>query len=594
MTESLVNPNDPPERQNEKLVKIAQALMRRVEQDVERSGAAYAQFERAALLEDQVRQRTLDLEYTLDLLNASNAALANAQAETERAHDNMANAIEAIQDGFALFDASDRLVMQNSRFGQHMPDVQPQIQPGMLFADYVDRVSKSRFVDFAEGETPQSWSENRMQRHNEPHVNFNVRLKSDIWLQISEHRASNGGTAILQTDVTDIVRLERVERSKLQDDQARFIRATLEHLNQGICIFDDELRLLGWNSRLRSLLMMPSSRFRLGIGFDRFLTHLESFFQQAQSELAVLRDWAVKKEMRPPLHLELFRAPDLFLDIYGQDMPDAGFVISFTDVSPERSAAKLLATANETLERRVHERTLELEDALSLAESANASKSRFVAAASHDLLQPLAAAKLYISSMKSQPDGTVDKALGALKSAEEIIDALLNISKLDAGSVNLDITAVPLGKILDSLRNEFLPVARLKGIDLSVVHSSFVVQSDPGLVRQILQNLIGNAVRYTSEGRVLVGARKKGKFVRLEVWDTGPGIAEADQERIFNEFERLDKARASSEGLGLGLAIVDRACGQLGHPLELKSILGQGTMFSVSFEISRHRSSVPG
>lgn len=585
MSESLVNPDDSPERQNEKLIKIAQALMRRVEQDVQRSGADYAQFERAALLEDQVKQRTRDLEYTLDLLNASNAALASAQAESERAHDNMASAIEAIQEGFALFDASDCLVMLNSRFGQHIPDIQPQIKPGILFSDYVQRVSQSQYMEFADGETPQTWAQHRMRMHTEPHVSFNVRLKSDTWLQVSEHRASNGGTAILQTDVTDIVRLERVERSKLLDDQARFVTATLEHLNQGVCIFDREMRLLGWNSRLRQLLILPSSRFNLGSSFNRLTAHLQLFFHQSGDDLSRLHDWAAQDAHRAPLRLELFRAPNLTLDVYAQDMPDAGFVISFTDVSTERSAARVLATANETLERRVHERTLELEDALSLAESANASKSRFVAAASHDLLQPLSAAKLYVSSLADEHADVVGKTLGALKSAEEIIDALLNISKLDAGAANLDVTTVSLGKVLGKLQDEFSPAAALKGIDLRVVPTSANVVSDPSYLRQILQNLIGNAVRYTDHGRVLVGVRRKGKFARLEVRDTGPGIAQKDQDRIFHEFERLGRTDASGEGLGLGLAIVDRACGQLGHPLELTSAPGAGTCFSVSFEL---------
>ncbi len=586
MNETFLNPDDTPERQNEKLIKITRALMQRVEQDVQHSDAAYAQFERAALLENQVRKRTQDLEYTLDLLNASNAALAEAQVETERAHDNMASAIEAIQDGFALFDARDHLVMQNSRFGQHMPDVLQSIKPGMLFSEYVSCVSQSRFMDFSEGETPDVWAAHRMAMHKEPHVNFNVRLKSDIWLQVSEHRSSNGGTAILQTDVTDIVRLERVERSKLLDDQARFVRATLDHLNQGVSIFDREMRLLGWNNRLSRLLMLPATRFKLGTGFHRLAEHLRAFFEDANEELTRLQDWASEKNERAPLRLELFRQPNLTLDVYAQNMPDGGFVISFTDVSTERSAARVLETANETLERRVHERTFELEDALSLAESANASKSRFVAAASHDLLQPLSAAKLYVSSIDTRDAGVVSKALNALRSAEEIIEALLNISKLDSGAVNLDVTAVPLGKALENLRDQFLPAAELKGIDLRIVPTSVRVVSDPGYLRQILQNLIGNAVKYTDQGRVLVGVRRNGKSARLEVWDTGPGIAEADQDRIFNEFERLGRLDASGAGLGLGLAIVDRACGQLGHPLELQSRLGEGTRFVVSFEVA--------
>jgi len=134
------------------------------------------------------------------------------------------------------------------------------------------------------------------------------------------------------------------------------------------------------------------------------------------------------------------------------------------------------------------------------------------------------------------------------------------------------------------MRDEFTPAAKLKGLDLRIVSTAAHVTSDPGFVRRILQNLIGNAVRYTQTGRVVAGVRRRGKFVRFEVWDTGPGIAEDDQERIFSEFERIKTTSEETEGLGLGLAIVERACGQLGHPLELISEVGRGTGFLVSFE----------
>ena len=147
MTVGLVNPADPPERQIEKLLTIASVLMRRVEQITDDSGAAYAQFQRAAMLEDQVRERTRDLEHALDLLNDSNGRLAAANRETEAARQNLSNAIETIQEGFALFDAQDVLVLCNSRFGMHMLDVRDHLRPGLTFADYVERVSRSHFLE---------------------------------------------------------------------------------------------------------------------------------------------------------------------------------------------------------------------------------------------------------------------------------------------------------------------------------------------------------------------------------------------------------------------------------------------------------------
>ncbi|MEY5032966.1 MAG: hypothetical protein RL354_1997 [Planctomycetota bacterium] len=195
MIDTLINPADPPEKQAQKLLTIAQVLMRRVEQITDDSGTAYAQFQRAAMLEDQVRERTRDLERALDLLNQSNAQLAEANRATEAARQNLANAIETIQEGFALFDAQDVLVMCNSRFGMHMLDVRDHLKPGLRFGDYVDRVSRSRFLELPAGESPEDWAIARRRRHQDQHVIFNVRMVWDRWVQVSEHRTADGGNA---------------------------------------------------------------------------------------------------------------------------------------------------------------------------------------------------------------------------------------------------------------------------------------------------------------------------------------------------------------------------------------------------------------
>ena len=443
MIDTLINPADPPERQAQKLLTIAQVLMRRVEQITDDSGAAYAQFQRAALLEDQVRERTRDLERALDLLNQSNAQLAEANRATEAARQNLANAIETIQEGFALFDAQDVLVMCNSRFGMHMLDVRDHLKPGLRFGDYVDRVARSRFLELPPGESPEDWAVARRRRHQDRHVIFNVRMVWDRWVQVSEHRTADGGTVILQTDVTEIIRLERSERGKMLDDQARVIRATLDHISQGVCIFDAEARLVGWNQRLGQLLTVPMARFRMGVSFDAILDRFrpDLGFGEGMTK-ARLGDWVAGQgdaaASRGAIRFELRRGPDMIMDVFAQAMPDGGFVMSFTDVTAERAAIEALSRANETLEARVMDRTLELEDALANAERANASRSRFVAAASHDLLQPLSAAKLFISSVGEEglaPESreALDKAQNALLSVEGILGALLDISKLESG-----------------------------------------------------------------------------------------------------------------------------------------------------------------
>lgn len=593
MIDSLINAADPPERQLEKLLTIAGVLMRRVEQATDDSGAAYAQFQRAAMLEDQVRDRTRDLEHALDLLNESNARLAEATREAQDARQNLANAIETIQEGFALFDANDVMVMCNSRFGMHMEDIRADLRPGLTFDQYVDRVSRSRYFSLPDKERPEDWAVRRKRRHQDRHVIFNVRMIWDRWVQVSEHRTADGGTVILQTDVTDIIRAERHERGKMLDDQARVIRATLDHINQGVSIFDAQARLVGWNERLGQLLTIPVVKFRVGSSFDYLLQRFRSeiVFSDGMTD-AQMEDWVYGAKGRSALSFEVRRLDDgLILAVFAQEMPDGGFVMSFTDVTAERDAIAALSRANETLEARVMERTLELEDALANAERANASRSRFVAAASHDLLQPLSAAKLFISSID---DAAIDplahealiKAQNALVSVEGILDALLDISKLESGRASLAMGQVHLGPLLLQLEEEFSAIAAAKGLRLSIRPCDAVVTSDPTYLRRILQNLIGNAIRYTAKGRVLAAARMRGNMVRLEVWDTGPGIPEEEQDNIFKEFHRLNARASASEGMGLGLAIVERACALLGHPLGLSSRLGRGTCFMLQVPLS--------
>jgi signal transduction histidine kinase len=587
MIEALINPTDSAERRTEKLLTIAAALMRRVEQATDDSGAAYAQFQRAALLEDQVRERTHDLGRALDLLNESNARLAEAMREAETARQNLSNAIETVQEGFALFDREERLVMCNSRFAMHMPDVHGQLHPGLAFEDYVAMVSRSPHLGLSGTDGARDWALGRMGRHKDRHVIFNVRLAGEHWVQVSEHRTPDGGTVILQTDVTDIIRAERHERGKLLDDQARVIRATLDHIDQGVGIFDAEARLVGWNQRLGTLLSLPMGRLRIGASFDHLFSRFrdEMRFPSGMSAGQLL-SWVRAPGHRSPLEFEVRRGAALILDAFAQGMPDGGFVLSFTDVTAERAALEALSRANETLEARVIERTLELEDALGNAERANASRTRFVAAASHDLLQPLSAAKLFIGSiggagLEPGAQEALEKAQNALISVEGLLDALLNISKLESGKAAVSVGTMQLDRLLRTLADEFTPMAATKGLALRVVPCGLAVESDPAYLRRILQNLIGNAIRYTLRGRVLVGARRRGSGVRLEVWDTGPGIPEAAQDDIFKEFHRLNARASASEGMGLGLAIVERACALLGHPLELRSVVGRGTCFMV-------------
>jgi signal transduction histidine kinase/CheY-like chemotaxis protein len=263
-----------------------------------------------------------------------------------------------------------------------------------------------------------------------------------------------------------------------------------------------------------------------------------------------------------------------------------------------RDSNEALRASEATLERKVAERTGELEQsrgelasARDAAVAANAAKSRFLAAASHDLRQPIHALRLFAEALGSGDDPERMRELGVRirDSADSLIamfDELLDLSRLESGAVEARFTDFPLGPLLEQLAAELAPEASARGISLRVVRTRAVVRGDPLLLRRILQNLLVNALRYTERGRVLAGCRRRGQSVCVEVWDTGPGIPEARRGEIFREFTQLDQARRS-EGLGLGLAIVDRLARLLDYRVEVDSVVGKGSVFRVSVPLSQ-------
>lgn len=264
-----------------------------------------------------------------------------------------------------------------------------------------------------------------------------------------------------------------------------------------------------------------------------------------------------------------------------------------------RGSAWSMFQAAAALEKEVHARTRDLERALddlsqrnrdlalarAAAEEANRSKTRFLRAASHDLLQPLAAARLFLGALNDTDMTCMQRELAerltsAFLSVEELMEAVLEISRLDSQRIEFSRQPVPLGDLFSRLGREHAPQAGAKGLKLVFAPTSAVVDSDPTFLRRITQNLVSNAIKYTSKGGVVVGARPRGARIWLEVRDSGRGIAAEDRARIFDEFQRAN-AEGAEPGMGLGLAIVRRACAKLGHPLELRSEVGRGTVFRV-------------
>ena len=270
-----------------------------------------------------------------------------------------------------------------------------------------------------------------------------------------------------------------------------------------------------------------------------------------------------------------------------------GLVEGFVADVTERKLAQLrLLQLNEELEQRVAERTSELREARDAAEAANLSKDKYLAAASHDLLQPLNAARLLISTLRERqlPQNElhlVERAHQALEGAEDLLTDLLDISKLDQAAIKPDIDIYSLDDVLLPLVSEFQSVAAAAGLQLKHYIPRVAIKTDFRLLTRILRNFLSNACRYTDQGAVLVGARMRAGALRIEVWDTGRGIPEEELGSIFLEFNQLGIGRsAKRSGVGLGLAIVDRIASMLGYQVLVRSKPGRGSVFSIDVPLA--------
>jgi signal transduction histidine kinase/CheY-like chemotaxis protein len=372
------------------------------------------------------------------------------------------------------------------------------------------------------------------------------------------------------------------------------LQTALDHVRQGIAVFDKDLALVCWNRQFGEIFDLPHALTRIGIPLDEILRHIAGRGAQASDNLdtqVAQRIARYTSEAEP--FLERIAERGLVIEVRADRMPDGGLVTTFTDITPSVKAAEALERANATLERRVRERTgeltrlnAELGRAKAEADDANVSKTRFVAAASHDILQPLNAARLYVTSLierqRAGEDGDLVQNIDAsLEAVEEIFAALLDISRLDTGAMQPEMTDFRIDELLQRLEVEFAPLAREKRLTLEFMPCSLAVRSDRRLLRRLLQNLVSNAIKYTPAGSVLIGCRRRGARLRIDVYDTGIGIPQGKRRAVFKEFHRLDQGARVARGVGLGLSIVERIARVLDCEVALKSHVGRGSRFSV-------------
>ena len=384
------------------------------------------------------------------------------------------------------------------------------------------------------------------------------------------------------------------EASQAMTFSRELLQSAIENISLGVSVVNHQQQLVVWNHRYLELFNYPKGFVRVGRPVEDLMRYnLTNANLSARRIDEIIEDRCNSMREGKPMSYERQRPDGTVLRIDGSPIPGGGYVTTFQDITAMRRTEQALKETNIYLEQRVKERTQELQvineqmlKAKSVAEQANQSKTRFLASASHDLLQPLNAARLFTSALAGKAADPETKDLvehidSSLTAAEEIISTLLDISKLDAGALEPDIGVFPINDLLRHLANDFSAIAKDQGLELHVVPSRAWVRSDAKLLRRVLQNFLSNAVRYTPSGKILMGCRRLKGFLRIEVWDTGPGIPEDQLSQIFEEFRRFQHGQ-DKKGLGLGLAIVDRISGMLNHPVNVHSVQGKGSVFGIT------------
>ncbi|MDR5866644.1 hybrid sensor histidine kinase/response regulator [Halomonas koreensis] len=513
--------------------------------------------------------------------------------------------IENINQGISVVDQHLRLVVWNQRYLELFRFPDHLIRVGAP----VDRIFR---YNAHNGEYGPGDPEEHVQllldniRDGQPHRYVRYRQDGSV-LEVQGNPMPGGGFVYTYQDITQ---QKRTEEALIRSENN--IRIYTDNVPALIAYFDKDRRYLFTNRA-----------YEQAFGIDRHAVIGQPIQEVIPAALAREREpWIARalagERVSFEVSLTLAEGIRYMLVTYTPHFGDSGAILGFfalyQDITERRRAEIALQETNETLEERVRERTQALSEANAalrqenrvraeaeqalrqakqVAEDANASKTRFLAAASHDLLQPLNAARLFTSALSQDMQAeemrrTIGHIDNSLQAAEELLGTLLDISKLDAGALTPRRSHFALAEIFQPLRAEFEVMAEERGLDLVVVPTRAWVDSDAQMLRRIVQNFLSNAIRYTQEGRVLLGCRRRGERLSIEVWDSGPGIPEAKQAEIFQEFRRLDQAsrhKESEKGLGLGLSIADRMSRVLDHPIRVRSWEGVGTVFAVSVPV---------
>ncbi|GBL03400.1 PAS domain-containing hybrid sensor histidine kinase/response regulator [Glaciecola sp. KUL10] len=373
------------------------------------------------------------------------------------------------------------------------------------------------------------------------------------------------------------------------------LQSSVNYLPQGIRLVDADLNLVAWNEKYEALFEYPDGYLQIGMKLQdilefnskRGILGLEGTIDDQdaiEKRLLLIKDKQSFKRV-------VTQSNGLTMEISGSPLPIGGYVTAFNDITEYMQIQKELERSKSELEQRVKYRTAELNEAKDEAERANLSKTKFLAAAGHDLMQPFNAASLFANLLHKQQVNEDDIKLssgliGALDNANELLSMLLDMTKLESGLIKPQPTLFMLDDLLAPLAHEFSMIAKQKGIELSYIQSSIWVHTDKQLLSRIIQNLLSNAVRYTQQGKIVLGIKRVSKtHFKLVVIDTGSGIPDDQLEFVFDEFKQVSTSN-TGQGLGLGLTIVQKLSELLSIKIKIASELDKGTQFSLTMRRS--------
>jgi two-component system, sensor histidine kinase len=543
--------------------------------------------------ERPTREGGLVIMYTdiTDLKQSETARREKALAQKTRL---LQRTVDSLSQGVAVVNEEGALELWNGRFLE-LAELAP-IEAHRPFSEVIEDSELNLF-------TPAT-----LTQRGQPVYTSEQRLASGRVLEVRTHPMPTGGFVNTYTDIT-----ERDLYAKALLESERWVRLITDHVPAMIAYVGDDLTYQFTNKVYDEWYGWPRGDI-LGQSLVRVhseaqFARLEPYIRRAFAGESVTFEFAECNVIGQERYLLRSYVPNR--NAYGDVI---GIFVLVRDITERRRTAEALHQAYQHLEQRVRERTQELtelnsqmrqeiservqaearlREAKREAEQANLSKTKFLAAVSHDLLQPLNAARLFTGALLEHPVPESSGALirqvsHSLEDVENLLCTLVDISKLDAGVIKPDISSFRLSELLEILAAEYRQIAGSENLRFRFVGSDVVVRSDAQLLVRILRNFLANAIRYTQTGSILLGCRRHAHGVRIEVWDTGLGIAEDKLQEIFQEFKRVNpSANTKDRGLGLGLAIVEKIARMLGHRVRVRSVEGRGSVFSVDVPFGR-------